>query len=167
MALSPPVRNNKIVKVIGGAYLKNSELLLQLKKPVQLNLAFLKYTINIGIVGLTDLFNLSQVKDGEGLFEIFIVIHRNGTCDCYPGIILKGLVASGCCQSVNARVSDTVDDTETEDKLIALSLWVIVDKACIADLLTYEIVRIEVDELHDFHVIFRGNLDGLTTLVLG
>ena len=60
-----------------------------------------------------------------------------------------------------------MDDTETEDKLIALGLWVIVDKACIADLLTYEIVRIEVDELHDFHVIFRGNVDGLTPLVLG
>ena len=35
MALFPPVRNTKIVKVIEGAHLKNSKLLIQLKKPVQ------------------------------------------------------------------------------------------------------------------------------------
>lgn len=40
MAMFPPVRNTKIVKVIEGAHLKNSKLLIQLKKPVQLNLAF-------------------------------------------------------------------------------------------------------------------------------
>ena len=60
-----------------------------------------------------------------------------------------------------------MDNSETEDELITLGLWVIVNKAGIGDLLAYEIVRIEVDELHDFHVIFRGNLDGLTSLVLG
>lgn len=42
MALSPPVRNNKIVKVIEERTLKKSKLLLQLKKPVQLELGFFK-----------------------------------------------------------------------------------------------------------------------------
>ena len=60
-----------------------------------------------------------------------------------------------------------MDNPKTEDELITLGLWVIVNKTGIGDLLAYEIVRIEVNELHDFHVIFCGNLDGLTSLVLG
>ena len=82
-----------------------------------------------------------------------IIIHSDGTSDCYPGIILKGLVASCRCQSVNTRIGDTVDNTETEDELISLGLWIIVNKAGIGDLLAHEIVWIEIDELHDFHVI--------------
>ena len=67
--------------------------LIQEEKASSTELGFLKYAIYIRVVRLTDLFDLSQIKDREALFKVLIIIHSDGTSDCYPGIILKGLVA--------------------------------------------------------------------------
>ena len=75
--------------------------LIQEEKASSTELGFLKYTIYIRIVRLTNLFDLSQIKDRKALFKILIVIHSDGTSDFHPGIILKGLVTSCRCQSVN------------------------------------------------------------------
>ena len=45
--------------------------LIQEEKASSTELGFLKYTIYIRIVRLTDLFDLSQIEDREALFEIF------------------------------------------------------------------------------------------------
>ena len=75
--------------------------LIQEEKASSTELGFLKYTIYIRIVRLTDLFDLSQIEDREALFEILIVIHSDGTSDFHPCIVLEGLVTSCRRQSVN------------------------------------------------------------------
>ena len=84
--------------------------LIQEEKASSTELGFLKYAINIRVVRLTNLFDLSQIKDRKALFKILIVIHSDGTSDFYPGIVLKGLVTSGRRQSVNTWIGDTVDN---------------------------------------------------------
>jgi hypothetical protein len=75
--------------------------LIQEEKASSTELGFLKYTIYIRIVRLSDLFDLSQIKDRQALFEILIIIHSDGTSDFHPSIVLEGLVTSCRCQSVN------------------------------------------------------------------
>ena len=75
--------------------------LIQEEKASSTELGFLKYTIYIRVVRLSDLFDLSQIEDRQALFEILIVIHSDGTSDFYPRIVLKGLVTSCRRQSVN------------------------------------------------------------------
>ena len=49
--------------------------LIQEEKASSTELGFLKYAIYIRVVRLTDLFDLSQIKDRKALFKILIVIH--------------------------------------------------------------------------------------------
>ena len=88
--------------------------LIQEEKASSTELGFLKYTIYIRVVRLSDLFDLSQIEDRQALFEILIVIHSDGTSDFYPGIVLEGLVTSCRRQSVNTWIGDTVDNPKTE-----------------------------------------------------
>ena len=75
--------------------------LIQEEKASSTELGFLKYTIYIRIVRLTNLFDLSQIENRQALFEILIVIHSDGTSDFHPCIVLEGLVTSCRRQSVN------------------------------------------------------------------
>ena len=68
--------------------------LIQEEKASSTELGFLKYAINIRIVRLTDLFDLSQIENRQARFEILIIIPSDGTSDFHPGIVLKGLVTS-------------------------------------------------------------------------
>ena len=52
--------------------------LIQEEKASSTELGFLKYAIYIRVVRLTDLFDLSQIKDRKALFKILIVIHSYG-----------------------------------------------------------------------------------------